>query len=338
MNNRLNEFEKISTALDALKDRQVDVLLESARDHHTGIGGKSHLIEIEGTPVFVKKVPLTNLERQPNNVLSTSNLFDLPTCCQYGIGSPGFGAWRELSAHKITTGWVKAGTCANFPLLYHSRTICGDTCSPVNLEPWGTIDKFVGYWEDSPALRRRVEELNGASAQILLFLEFVPHNLNAWLNAKLQEGGSSAEAALTMVDDQLTSAIEYMSSHGMIHFDAHFDNILTDGTTIYISDFGLALSRDFTLSPAEQDFFKRHQSFDQSNAAINLLYCVVTSNFGKENWTEKLQECIEGKRELPAYANAVVRKHGQTALAMAEFYRQVKVSKQVEYPVSLIVV
>ncbi len=76
---------------------------------HKGIGGTSLQIEIDNTPVFVKKVPLTDLELQPENYMSTANIFNLPMCYQYGIGSTGFGAWRELAAHVMITNWVITG-------------------------------------------------------------------------------------------------------------------------------------------------------------------------------------------------------------------------------------
>ncbi|WP_201844997.1 hypothetical protein [Myceligenerans indicum] len=77
-----------------------------------GIGGQAVLLEVEGTPVFVKQVRLTDLERRPQNLHSTANLFDLPMFCHYGVGTiggPGFGAWRELAVHTMTTDWVLAG-------------------------------------------------------------------------------------------------------------------------------------------------------------------------------------------------------------------------------------
>jgi hypothetical protein len=67
------------------------------------------LLEVAGTPVFVRRVPLTDLERRPENVRSTANLFALPVFCQYGLGGPGFGAWRELAVHTMTTNWVLTG-------------------------------------------------------------------------------------------------------------------------------------------------------------------------------------------------------------------------------------
>ena len=62
---------------------------------HEGIGGTSALISIEGIAVFVKKIRLTDTEKQPENIMSTANLYGLQPYCQYGmpdpIGSPGFG-------------------------------------------------------------------------------------------------------------------------------------------------------------------------------------------------------------------------------------------------------
>jgi hypothetical protein len=69
------------------------------------------VLNIAGAPVFVKRIPLTDLERHPHNVMSTANVFGLPTFCHYGVtanGSPGFGAWRELAANAMTTNWVIA--------------------------------------------------------------------------------------------------------------------------------------------------------------------------------------------------------------------------------------
>ena len=57
------------------------------------------LLKIGGSNIFVKKVRLTDIERRTENIMSTANLFDYRLYCQYGIGSPGFGVWRELATH-----------------------------------------------------------------------------------------------------------------------------------------------------------------------------------------------------------------------------------------------
>ncbi|WP_248965172.1 hypothetical protein [Sphaerisporangium perillae] len=52
--------------------------MDTAVSIGSGIGGKSALLEVAGTSVFVKRVPLTDPERQPENAHSTANLFALP--------------------------------------------------------------------------------------------------------------------------------------------------------------------------------------------------------------------------------------------------------------------
>ena len=63
--------------------------------------------------VFAKAAPLTDLECE--HAYSTRNLFRIPN--YYGIGSAGFGAFRELAARVKTTDWVCGGDFAGFPLM-----------------------------------------------------------------------------------------------------------------------------------------------------------------------------------------------------------------------------
>ncbi len=54
--------------------------LARAKPMHEGIGGKSALILIDEIPVFVKKIPITDIERLPQHFMSTANMFDLSLC------------------------------------------------------------------------------------------------------------------------------------------------------------------------------------------------------------------------------------------------------------------
>nr|WP_080946773.1 hypothetical protein [Orientia tsutsugamushi] len=256
--------------------------MADSKPMHEGIGGKSALISIDDTPVFVKKVPLTDLEQLPQYFMSTANIFDLPLGYQYSVGSAGFGAWRELATHIMTTNLVITGECANFPIMYHRRILPSHP-SDININYWGDIEKYCQYWENSTVIRKRVEDLNKASAHIALFLEYVPQNLHEWLGAQIAKGGDSAETAVVFVDEQLKATNKHMNASGLMHFDAHFENILTDGKQLYLSDFGLALSSKFDLTAAETKFLKQHQSYDQACSAVNLLHCIITSLFGKEH-------------------------------------------------------
>lgn len=330
---RMQTYLDISTHLTGLSDENLQQMLTTVQPLHAGIGGKSAVMTLGETPVFVKKIPLTDRERQPENFMATANLFDLPLCYQYGVGSAGFGAWRELAVHHMTTHCVTAGVCVNFPVLYHWRVLPCDP-SDANLAYWGDVEKYTQYWENSHAIRQRVAELNKASAHIVLFLEYVPQNLQEWLSAEIVKGGDAAAAAVAFVDENLRMTNAHMSTQGLVHFDAHFANILTDGERLYLSDFGLALSSHFALSTAETEFLQQHQQYDQASAALNLLHCIITTLFGKEQWITRLREIINGEREIPVpVLLALIQCYAPIALVMDAFLQTLQqTSKSAPYP------
>ncbi|MFH8498127.1 hypothetical protein [Streptomyces coeruleorubidus] len=120
---RLAGYDTVSTSLALCGDAELRELVDAAVPLGTGIGGKSARMDVAGTTVFVKRVPLTDLERRPEHLRSTANVFELPAFCQYGVGGPGFGAWREVAVHTMTTNWVLSGQFQGFPLTYHWRVL-----------------------------------------------------------------------------------------------------------------------------------------------------------------------------------------------------------------------
>ncbi len=62
--------------------------------------------------------------------------------------------------------------------------------------------------------------------------------------------------------DEMLGTITFLRDNGIIHFDVHFNNILTDGNILYLTDLGLVLDECFDLSDAERAFFKRHTLYD----------------------------------------------------------------------------
>ena len=110
---RLENHKIVAAELAKISDADLAAKILIAKQIHTGIGGTAAKLEFAGVPVFAKKIALTDLEIK--NPHSTRNLFELPTYYQYGVGSAGFGVWRELSAHQMTTKWVLDGECPNFP-------------------------------------------------------------------------------------------------------------------------------------------------------------------------------------------------------------------------------
>src|SRR4051794_41135921 len=107
---RLARHDAIAATLARMIDDALAAQLAAAAPGHTGVGGRSVRLEIDGAAVFAKMVPLSDLERLPENARSTANLFGLPLHCQYGLGGcPGFGAWRELEGSLAATRWVRSG-------------------------------------------------------------------------------------------------------------------------------------------------------------------------------------------------------------------------------------
>ncbi|WP_328655991.1 protein kinase family protein [Nocardia salmonicida] len=337
---RLRVHGAVSTALALHSDHALRELVDAAEPIGAGIGGKSALVEIAGTPVFVKRVPLSDLERQPEHVRSTANLFDVPLFYHYDvglIGGAGFGAWRELAVHTMTTNWVLAAEHEGFPLMYHWRVLPDTTPLPAEL---ADIDRTVAYWDDRPQIRHRIEALRDSSASIALFLEYIPNTLHDWLNTQIEAGDETTDRACAMVERELTAGTAFMNSRGLLHLDAHFQNILTDGRRLYFADYGLALSSGFDLSPQEAAFFDQHQSYDRGFTATYLSNWLLTALYGlrredRETRAAMVRAIAEGKppHGIPEGAAALLTRHAPVATAMSGFMRAFQqASRSTPYP------
>ncbi|MET7748686.1 hypothetical protein [Micromonospora sp. NPDC005367] len=182
---RVADHRLVSSELSSLDEDSLVELLDAATPLTTGIGGTTARLEVRGVPVFVKCVPLTDREQLPEHRMSTANVFDLPAFYHYGVGSTGFGAWREWASHRLANAWVLGGRCESFPLMYHWREL---PVAPTPRVPPDDIDKAVRYWADSPAVARRLHELAASTASLVLFLEFVPQTWSDWLVERLRQG------------------------------------------------------------------------------------------------------------------------------------------------------
>lgn len=310
---RLTAYNTVSAALSLLSDSALRQALDAAAPIGSGIGGKSALLEVAGTRVFVKLVPLTDLERRPEHVRSTANLFDLPTVCHYGIGGPGFGAWRELAVHEMTTDWVLAGDYEGFPLMYHWRVVPDSTPLPEEL---ADVERTVAFWGGGSEVRRRIEELQSSTASIALFLEYFPHDVFNWLRDQLS---ADRDEAVAMVERDVAAGIAFMNERGLLHFDAHFQNMLTDGWRVYFADYGLAISSRFELSKDELAFFERHQDYDRRYATMYM-----------SQWL-----AAESRRNgrTPAIAAKILARDAATTALMTDFFNVLRYeTRQAPYP------
>lgn len=222
--------------------------------------GKSHTLDIGDHEAFVKRIPITEIEC--NNMFSTKNNYGLPTYYNYGVGSAGFNIFRELVAHVKTTNWVLNGEIETFPLLYHYRVMSFSGERP-EVKP-EQAERYVTYWGGNEQIGQYRLDKHDANYELVLCLEHMPHVLEFWL----MEYSDQIDNVL----EQLRSSIDFLRKHDVIHFDANFDNILTDGERIYLTDFGLVLDRSFALSDEEVAFFNAHTYYDYGLILSNLVY------------------------------------------------------------------
>lgn len=317
---RRKSHSEASAALAGLDDHALRDLVD-ATPTRAGIGGQTHVLRLGDVSTFVKRIPLTRRELRPENHRSTANLFGLPTFCHYGIGSPGFGAWRELAVHEETTAWVLTDRRRSFPLLYGWRVLPASG-PPSTADELGDLDALVHFWDDSPAVRDRLTQMRSAPASLVLFLEYVPQMLGTWLQEQVTADDETAGRASRWADDQLRSGTAFMNNEGLLHFDAHFDNVMTDGQDLYFGDFGLALSSRFELDAEERRFFDRHRTYDHTYTTTFLA-----------RWLGRSYADRPGT-PMPAAVADLIGRHAGITTIMEPFYQQLQhVSRSTPYPV-----
>lgn len=345
LSSRIANFERLSKQLSELSYAKITALLRNAKPLHSGIGGNTALLFFENIPIFVKKVPLTDLERKELHIQSTRNLFELPLYYQYGIGSTGFGVWRELSAHQITTSWVLNNECPHFPLLYHSLFLETPKLPDMPPEERQRLENNIQYWGGSSSIKNRLHAIHEASASLIFFLEYVPCTLEKWLQNKLASSETEVNEAVAMLEKNLFLTTKHMRKYGFLHCDAHFKNILTDGSFLYFTDFGLALSSSYQLSEEEIIFLKDHKFYDHCNIIMALIYTIITHycNKNKEgisysSWLLYLHDYLIGKTPLlPSCLDIFIKNYAPIAQTMDTFYKNLRTkSKHTPYPKQLL--
>ncbi|WP_410596953.1 hypothetical protein [Amycolatopsis sp. lyj-23] len=309
MTSRRARHEKIAAALAGAGDD----LLAAARPLGTGIGGSSWRLRVAGEPVFVKRVPLTDVELA--HPRSTADLYGLPPWSHYGVGSAGGGAWRELEAHLMTTAWALGGECENFPLLHHWRI------APGLPRPRTDIEADIAFWHHDDGVRRRLEALTGSTTDLVLFLEHFPHSVAGWPGDDLP------------LEEDLKHITGFLATEGVQHFDAHFANIVTDGERLYLTDFGLTVAPGFDLSDTEAQFLAEHDGHDRAYVLTHLLNRHVR---GLRDWPDArtrndfVRACAAG--EVPDQT-PLLRRYAPLAAVVNDFYFALHTaSRKTPYP------
>jgi hypothetical protein len=314
---RLTRHELISETLAEAGDD----LLPSATPLGSGIGGTTWLVRVADEPVFVKRIALTDVERA--NHRSTADLYGLPVWSHYGVGSAGGGAWRELEAHLAASDWVHTGQCENFLLLHHWRVLPALPRRPL---PQAELERDVEFWHGDPGVRRRLEALAGASADLVLFLEYVPRTL------------AESPADARHVEEELLRITDFLAGQDVQHFDAHFGNIVTDGGRLHLTDFGLTLSSRFDLSDAEAAFLAEHATHDRAYVLTHLVNRIVRP---LRPWphpsvrNDFVRDCAAGRAvpELPPHPASLLHRYAPLATVVNDFYFALHgVSRKTPYP------
>ena len=312
---RLAAHRTVATALSLLSDSCLAALLAEGQALGSGIGGTAVKLEVERVTVFAKSIPLTDVELRPENRMSTADLFGLPAFYQYPMGSTGFGAWRELAAHTMTTTWVLTGGYPGFPLTHHWRILpLSPPAEGAATTMFGGIGGAVARWDNSAGVGRRLEAIASSRAAIVVFQEYIPHRLCDWL------AGPDADFALA--EQQLIAGAAFMRAQGFAHFDTHFGNVLTDGTQMYFADFGLATCDRFSLSDAERCFLNAHRDFDRAYIAAGLAAYAAGTGCGGRPPRELLRAWVAGKADRSTLAPELARivdRHAPLAVLVLDF-------------------
>jgi len=162
---------RLNTLLSELDQTQLQTLLKKGGGG--GGFGKKQVIRLGRTNVFVKRIPVTDLEVE--NPFSTRNLHRLPIYYNYGVGSAGLGVHREILAHIKTTNWVLSGAIEHFPVLYHHRIIPWSGERPNHNAEEHAM--FVKYWNGNKNIDRYLIHRSRADYKAVLFMEHIPHTL-----------------------------------------------------------------------------------------------------------------------------------------------------------------
>lgn len=297
LSRRLEQHHMLSQHLPGLSQAQVIACLKNSET--TEGWGVNHSAQFKETPVFVKRIPLTTQEYA--RAFDTANHFDLPMYYHYGVGSAGFGAFRELLTHIKCSQWVTQGLHAGFPLLYHYRILPTPLAWKQRSE--ADLKKHLAFWNHNENIAHYLAERAKAPYEIMLFLEYFPYTLHTI--------GQEKPLQIPEFIAQADHSLQFLQQQGILHLDAHLANILSDGNQVYISDFGLALDRQFNLQAEEMDFFEQHTHYDRAE----LLSCL------NGLWLQRCQN-LTPEQQKQLYQHLGVSEDARLAEKIEAFFAQ----------------
>jgi len=169
---------------------------------------------------------------------------------------------------------------------------------------------------------------------VVVFIEHVPLVLRGWLGGQFASGRKEVAGSVRRVLDQLLGAAKQMRAHGLVHFD----NVLTTGQQLVVSDFGLAVAADFQLDDAERQFLTAHTDHDVAYCAAELTNAVLRKVMGFPDArarNDRLQICSQtGTADgVPDPFAEIIRRLAPTKTLINDFYWQLHDGQvQTEFP------
>lgn len=330
---RITRHAEVSSYLTFKSDEELSKSLMEAESLGSGIGGQTSKFEINSIPVFIKRIPLTKIEKIAG-LGSSSNIFNLPLFYQYGVGSKGFGAWRELNSHIKASNWVLNSENQHFPILYHWRVLPKVAQLKITKEEQVKLNEYIQYWGGSESLRAKEEALHDAEVEIVLFLESIPMSLGKWLKDSWKD-----DQKLKSCEEQIQTVLTFMHSKGVYHFDSHFHNVLTDGFSLYFTDFGLTTDLDFDLSQEERTFISHHENYDIALSMRSLVVHILRNasmGLGIEINNAEILKIVDNDSSiaLSSAANEIVKRWASTAVIIFDFLDALTAdqTKQIKFP------
>lgn len=313
---RSKAYFELSSHIAQLNNTQLRSLLD---DHESNAGnsgwGTNQTLTFGELKVFAKRVPVTALEYE--NLFSTKNLYNLPTYCNYGLGSTGFSVFRELVTHIKTTQWVLDGQILTFPLLYHHRIM--PYFGPRSEVDEAQLKSYMEYWGNSENAGQYLLDRASATHELVLCLEHIPHVLGEWL----RDHPGQLQPSLR----DLRTTIDFLSTKGIIHFDAHFYNALTDGDRTYLTDFGLVLDKSFGLTKDEENFLEQNALYDYGEILRNLGHLIrltydLCTERDKRRLTQKycIEESLKPYEVSALLLDNIEHIHADNMMQLDDFY------------------
>jgi Phosphotransferase enzyme family len=248
---RLARHRRLSSRLSALTDSELRALGKSVPPPR-GAWGTSGVARMGNERVFVKRIPITALELAREG--STKNHYRLPLHYAYGVGSLGFGVWREHAALQKTSSWVSSGLCPSFPLVHHWR-ILRKLGRPRGLDAEDQA-RYVRYWNGSKRVGQFHAARAAATSELIAVLECREQTL---LDAVRRDPLRTEDLVGRSVE-----AARFLGRHGLVHFDLHHRNVMIDRRGAYLIDFGLVWDEGFELSARERAFGRAHRAYDEA--------------------------------------------------------------------------